>query len=371
MDISKISESYSLKDIYTYPDQLLLDPNNPRISFDIDEKLNYTDSQLLSNKIQDYVLSVINKSAYHIADLIKGFRTAGFLRGGSPIIVRHIEDNKYLLVEGNRRLTAIKYLLKEKDELNPTILKTLQKLKVQEFIYDNSSHISEEEAIDILLGTIHIKGPLQWGPIEKALYIHKAYMRELKKIFDENIDFFYVKSIAEDIAKFFNHKLNEIKYFLMIYRVYDQLKFNEYPVMQGHYTLIELAVRNSLLSKDFFGLDQHFNFSMTGLENFANLCICDNRPITNPLLFKSFFKIYKNGTPHEVSLIVEHEASIERTLKKVNNRLEKKKFSKQLDKIQALLEDLVITDYQFTNHEKETIREIRDLVKHRLSYLLR
>ena len=242
-----------------------------------------------------------------------------------------------MLLEGNRRLTAIKHLLNNKVKLKPTVLNTFQNLTVKEFIYNPDSTISEEETIDILLGSIHIKGPLQWGPIEKALYIYKSYMRELKKIYGEKIDFFYVKSFAEKVALFFNFKTNEVKNLLMIYRVYEQLKNNSYPVRQQHYSLIEMAVKNKNLKDSFFELDKHFKFSKEGLYKFANLCVIDSRPIRNPKLFNAFVKIYKNGTNNEINLIVEHNASIDQTLSKINNRLKKRTFIDQLEKIKSLL----------------------------------
>ena len=85
-------------------------------------------------------------------------------------------------------------------------------------------------------------------------------MRELKKIYGEKIDFFYVKSFAEKVALFFNFKTNEVKNLLMIYRVYEQLKNNSYPVRQQHYSLIEMAVKNKNLKDSFFELDKISNF---------------------------------------------------------------------------------------------------------------
>ena len=38
MDISSISKSYEMVDIEVTPEQLLLDPYNPRIALDMDEK---------------------------------------------------------------------------------------------------------------------------------------------------------------------------------------------------------------------------------------------------------------------------------------------------------------------------------------------
>src|SRR5690348_7625331 len=114
MDISSISKYYGLKPLTVKPRQLLLDPNNPRIVLDVNTDRKFTLSDLPSTEVQDYILSVINKQAHHIADLIRGIRSSGFVDKGDDMIVKRIPNlNKYLVIEGNRRTTAIKHLLKK------------------------------------------------------------------------------------------------------------------------------------------------------------------------------------------------------------------------------------------------------------------
>ena len=370
MDISSISKTYEMVDIEVTPEQLLLDPYNPRIALDMDEEVKYTSEELASPDVQEFVLSVINKKEHHIADLIKGFRTSGYLKGTAPIIVKKIPNNdKYLILEGNRRITAIKHLLYDECQLNPTILNTLKKLNVNKFKFYNKGLFAEEDVIDILLGSLHLKGTLDWGAMERASYIYKSYMRSLKNEFGNKLKFSYLASHANKIASFYNLKPIEVKKSIMVSRIYEQLKDQGYPVRQDHYTLIEMVVSNKVLSQDFFVLDDKFHFSIEGLEDFAHLCISEDRPITNPKLFKAFETIYKKGTEHELNLAYHNTMPMFRILEGIKKRGEKKKFLNELETIKKRLEKLVLADYQGTVQEIRVAKEIKDLVKNKLARL--
>ena len=254
--------------------------------------------------------------------MIRGIREAGFMPGTAPIIVKNIKKTKkYKVIEGNRRLTAIKYILNDKDNLDHSVLKSLEKIEVKEFCYKENRSISEEEAIDILLGSIHLKGLLEWGPIEKSLYVFRSYMRELIKEFEYKTDFYYVDSIAKRISKYFNYKPKDVQNMLKIYRVYEQLKMHDYPVKPFHYSLIELAVTNQALRTHYFELHKNrYHFSVVGLERFAGLCIGIDRPIHNPVLFNKFAKIFKDGTEYDVSLVEGKDETVTEVFETVQDR---------------------------------------------------
>ena len=107
MDVSSISKYYRLKPIRVKAKQLVLDPNNPRIVLDVDTNRKFAPRELPRPDVQNYILSVINKQGYHIAELIQGIRASGFIDKGDDMIVKRIVGtDKYLVVEGNRRTTA-------------------------------------------------------------------------------------------------------------------------------------------------------------------------------------------------------------------------------------------------------------------------
>ena len=57
MDISNISKAYNLVDLEVVPDQLLLDPHNPRIAIDMEEEVTYTPDDLTSIQLSRNISS--------------------------------------------------------------------------------------------------------------------------------------------------------------------------------------------------------------------------------------------------------------------------------------------------------------------------
>lgn len=367
-NISAISESYELKDLELPPDRLLLDPGNPRIVLETqDAVLDYSPEELASEQVQEYVFSIIDKKEYHVAELIAGLRASGFLPGLHEIIVKQVgRTGKYLVIEGNRRVTAIKHLLQEEDKLEPGVLRTLRRLPVKEFIFTGNGRFSEEETIDVLMGAIHIKGPLEWGPIEKAHYIYRSYMRFLEKVCGGS-DFLYDVSCSREVAILFNCSVKKVRKELIVYRVYEQLKRKGYQVRPKHYTLIDLAVGNRLLSSDYFGLDAgDFHFSPEGLERFNKLCIGDGTPISNPKDFRAFVDIYGTGTDHDRNLAESGTESVQEVLRRLNERRGDSGFQHQLEAIKEKLGSLVVAEFRGVSAEVEAIRRIKNLVDTRL-----
>lgn len=373
MDISAVSKCYKLTVIEVSPDQLLLDPNNPRIIIDVERKQEFTEQELASSSVQDYILSVINKEEYHIADLIRGMKASGFLRGLSDIIVQAVpHTNKYLVLEGNRRTTALKFLLTQKNTLNPQVLRTLNDIPVKEFTFSSGNGFTQEEVIDILLGTIHITGPLGWGALEKAHYIYKSYIRDIAKNSPDFSGFRYDRNCAGEVATLFNLSTKAVRKMIQVYRVYQQLKENGYQVQPHHFTLIDLAVGDRELSSRYFCLDDDaFHFSKTGLERINTLCINENKPINNPKDFRVFAKIFKHGTPYEVSRVESNSEPVQDILSKLNGRLGDRAFLARLESVKDQLKDLCPTDYRGVNAEVEAIEKIKKLVDEKLFVLLK
>lgn len=143
-------------------DQLFFDPDNPRLP---------------SNNRSDDEKTIIKWMLKNgdILELMSSIATTGF-SNAEPLLV--VENNgNYIVVEGNRRLAAVK-LLKDPS------LAMLRPKAVAE-IANNATHnnISEIPAIiydcrnDILdyLGYRHITGTKPWGPREKAEYLKQLY----------------------------------------------------------------------------------------------------------------------------------------------------------------------------------------------------
>ncbi len=367
MDISSISKYYELKPLTVSPEQLLLDPNNPRIVLDVKTDRKFTRSELTSTDVQMYIHSVINKEAHHIAELIRGIRAYGFIARGDDMIVKRIpETEKYLLIEGNRRTTAIKHLLNDADNLNPVVRNTLATLHVKEFLYRPNSEFTEEAVIDILLGTIHVTGRLAWGALERAYYIYNSYLREMRK-YTMDSEFKYIADCCKEVATFFNIPVRGVRKEIQVYRVYEQLKEDGCDVMPHHFSLIDMAVTDRELSEKYFELNPAaFRFSNLGLNRFDKLCVRDGKPINNPRDFRAFAKVFRHGTQYEIELVESNEEPVAMVIDRLRRRQEEREFLSQLEGIKAQIEALQPADFRGVDAEITLIVKIKNLVDDKL-----
>ena len=99
------------------------------------------------------------------------------------------EDNHTYVIEGNRRLAAVKLLLdaKLRKELKATQLPIISAERAQELSLLPILRTTREKAWQFL-GFKHVNGPAKWGSYAKAMYIgevHNDYHIELAKIAEQ------------------------------------------------------------------------------------------------------------------------------------------------------------------------------------------
>jgi len=138
---------------------LLFDPENPRLP----EELGGDQRQLFRFLVDDI----------GIEDLLSSMATSGMIEG-DPIVVRPTEKKgDYYVIEGNRRLAAMKLLNGEKigdGKPEPTIPKltrdvadTLKEARVQSGW--------DREKLDAYLGYKHVTAAWKWVPEAKAKFV--------------------------------------------------------------------------------------------------------------------------------------------------------------------------------------------------------
>jgi hypothetical protein len=138
--------------------ELHLDPKNPRLIGDFggDEK-----------KMFRYLITDIG-----VDDLLQSISTIGFI-DGDPFIVRERDEGGYFVVEGNRRLAALKLLIGETPEdglplppvpaISPDFAKNLEKV--------NAQIGWTEELLQAYLGYKHVTAAREWPPEAKAKFV--------------------------------------------------------------------------------------------------------------------------------------------------------------------------------------------------------
>ena len=153
-------------------DEIYLDPNNPRFWVDASSKIT-PDTKIPDDKVQIRTTEAMQE--FGIDDLYSNILRNGFLPL-DRIVVREIRGHtgKYVVVEGNRRLTALKKLRKniEDDLVDEEGIDEAQLEKIKEhtdtlevLLYKGG----ELQDISWLLqGIRHISGIRNWGPAQQA-----------------------------------------------------------------------------------------------------------------------------------------------------------------------------------------------------------
>lgn len=152
--------------IIKHINKLLLDPNNYRF-IDKAEYRFIPESNIEDPKIQQRTFNFLlgNKNS-NISDLISSFTTNGFL-DIDQIQVRAVGD-KYLVLEGNRRVATLKFLYEEFKKGND-----VGKLTESDFKSVNVVEIQGEDPVNhlITMGLHHLSGKKRWSAVNEAQLI--------------------------------------------------------------------------------------------------------------------------------------------------------------------------------------------------------
>ena len=162
---------------------LRFDPNNPRF-YKLDQTLDETstiDEMLEDEGVQELMLSIGSK---------------GYFPGEPILVMEQDSDGKHMVVEGNRRLTAVKLL-------NGEIAPPKRKQRGVESIIQQSPFRPDElpciicndiEEVNRYIGFRHVRGVKEWDALSKAIYVKRllgnivdsiSYKEKLKMVANE------------------------------------------------------------------------------------------------------------------------------------------------------------------------------------------
>lgn len=258
---------------------------------------------------------------------------------GEQLLVVESEGNKYSVIEGNRRLSAVKLLH------SPEIAR-IYKSKVEQVIEESDFFPKDipclvfEDKDEILkyLGFRHITGIKSWKLLEKARYITK-----LKN------DFYSTESIqfaSREIAKMIGSRRDYVIRVLAGYRIYDTIEKN------GFYKI-----------KDLDDTTFHFNYiadslSRSNIEQFLGVDLSKDDPTLDINLehIKEWTNwLFNKQIPNKIIGDSEH-------LNRLNKVLDPK-YTNALEIFRGG-EDLKVA-YEYTDGIKEQFEKaIDDAIKH-------
>jgi hypothetical protein len=166
-----------LKPIQVSLDNLLLDPNNPRFS-ELGEELSpVSESRFADEKVQANAFEKMRHQSFDVGELRDTIKTLGFLPM-DRVVVRKWKGNtqpgveKYVVIEGNRRVTALKWLM----NLHDIGKETFTENQLRNFTHIEclllDDNLAPASATLILPGLRHVSGVKEWGPYQKAKAVH-------------------------------------------------------------------------------------------------------------------------------------------------------------------------------------------------------
>jgi len=228
-------------------DQLLFDPKNPRLP------LNKRDAP--DDKVLEHFILKEN-----LFELIASIGEQGYV-DIEPIIVVAAGNDKYTVVEGNRRLAALKLLGDPK-------LAPIKRSTVQELVTTASHHPTEvpvlvyadRDAVLDYLGFRHITGVDEWDSLAKARYLEELFE------FHNRTNPESATELFKRIARIIGSRADYVQKLVHGYWMYESIRD------EGYYGIKGLD-------------DDNFEFSLlttalsySNLSTFVNIIVDEGRP---------------------------------------------------------------------------------------------
>jgi len=160
--------SRKLKPATIKTEKILFDPNNPRFLDLRGEGRMVPERRFAEPGVQEHTYQSMKDPRFDVRSLRRSIEQLGFLPV-DRIVVRKLEGDQYVIVEGNRRLAAMRWLLEDHETGEVTLpndlLESLQ--EVEALILDEIGDQAVREQW-LLQGVRHISGVSEWGPYQKA-----------------------------------------------------------------------------------------------------------------------------------------------------------------------------------------------------------
>ena len=259
-------------------DELYLDPNNPRLA----EDFGFREKKATLKEIVSFQDRIIERFTntdiendeddefFDIKDLKDSFMKIGFV-DLDKILCLQQDDGKYLVLEGNRRTTALKVIKKDEySGVREDILPSLHKIPISLIEKEGRTPEEIQNEVKVLLGIRHHGSLRAWAPLPSAYNVYETYMN-----FEPKQDtFHYTNDRALDVASMLSISRPKVKSRLSTLVAYNQLKEMTSGVMPHHFSLIQAVINNGQL-KDEFDLKADIStlrIPDSGLGNIDLLC---------------------------------------------------------------------------------------------------
>jgi hypothetical protein len=141
---------------YVSPDLLDFDPDNPRFAGQ------------MTGKTQQEIQKLIYEEPHYASELVDSLVENGFI-DYEPLVVKR-QGERFVVVEGNRRLAAIREIQKHPDKYAG---KKSDLKKIPALIFPDKPDQQQQSEMRAYLGVRHLLGFREWPPVSKAQFLER------------------------------------------------------------------------------------------------------------------------------------------------------------------------------------------------------
>lgn len=152
---------------------LFLDPNNPRYADIMSMNQPVREERVHEDSVQKKAMERILTDRFDVSQLKESIQTIGFLPVDRLVVVGLPQQGKYMVIEGNRRLAALKSLMDDFEsgsvDLSDEIAASIREVPILSI--DGDDKTARDHFARVLQGVRHVSSVKSWGPYQQAQII--------------------------------------------------------------------------------------------------------------------------------------------------------------------------------------------------------
>ena len=346
--------------------ELLFWPDNPRLKISDFEEVKYSEQELLDSRNQNKIYEMLLGHEYGIPRLVESMSQEGFNPEKALIVMEVGGKQNYLVLEGNRRLTAIRTVLaKGPGVIGQRNYDSLLRIPCWLFVHCSNT-IPLSAAISRLVSKQHIVGQQPHTGIQTAHMLYNAYMGFLLEDHNQH-NFSIERDTIERTTAFFDMREKYIEEELAIVRLYKQLRATGHDIPHNFKERLSWVYEYRQLFTAYFGYEEtSLLMDDAGLNKYYELFVMEGCAVHNPDLFKKFLNVMRNGSSRDIEIIRNDPEELLQIEQMIKDKKRDQRFRHSLEKIEKMLSGLIISEYRQSKNEDRLIGSIADLVGSKL-----
>ena len=261
------------------PSLLLLDPNNPRLH-------THEDDRVPKDKYDDFerqkeTYEKMCEGRFNIPELVQGIEVNGFIPVDHVFVRKYRATKRFLVLEGNRRVTAIKMILsnirkarENGEEVNEDLENQLTEIKVMQIV-DEGPEEEIRKKITYLLGVRHHGSLKKWSAFARAKNVYLKYLDLCEQTPDT---FAWDEAQGEEIAHSLSITKADVEFSLRTYvamsqlAAYEPVKKTSHGMQPKWFSLFRDSLGNKKLETYLPRDDRTFRLSDEAVRKYDLLC---------------------------------------------------------------------------------------------------